>query len=230
MDLKKFKENLNKIKEPFEPLNNVVPEKRYVAFIDILGFGKQIIDNLEETINIYQKILNDLRIVEILDSCVSVQIYSDSMLLTSTKLMPLANVVNAVLMQTLRCGFLVRGGIGYGEHVESSNGPNFYVISQALVNAVEVEKTIKYPCVAFHESVHIPEKYWNAELSTYSRTILHFDGISLISPLNIFWGTSAISIVTRLSERYPEHKQKYDWFLNLCSAIVRGDDMIPNKI
>ena len=227
MKLQIDKEKLKSISEPFEPLKNAVPEDKYVAFIDILGFGNQVLMKFEKIISIYQEILDDIRIVDVVKHNVSIQIYSDSILLSSTELAPLTQVVKTILMQTLRKGFLVRGGIGYGQHVEVCDGPNFYVISQALVHAAAVEKSIKHPCVAFHESVHIPVEHWRAEVPPFLRTILYFDGISIVSPLNIFWGTSAIGIVTTLSEQFPEHKDKYNWFLRLCDAIVREDAMVP---
>ena len=228
MDIEINKEKLNSIQEPFEPLKNAVPENKYVAFIDILGFGNQVINKFENTISIYQEILGDILIVEVVKTNVSIQIYSDSIVLSSEELHHLILVVNTVLMQTLRRGFLARGGIGFGNHVEVHDGHNFYIISQALVNAAIVEKSIKYPCVAIHDSVRIPEEYWMGEVPPILRTILHFEGISLVSPLNMFWGTSAIGIASYLSEQYPKHKGKYDWFLRLCEAIFREEKMVPN--
>lgn len=229
MELQIDKEKLETINEPFEPLKNVVPENKYVAFIDILGFSNQVLEKFDKITEIYQEIIDSVRIVEVVKNDVSIQIYSDSILLSSTDLNPLTLVVNTILMQTLRNGFLVRGGIGYGQHIEVYKGPNFYVISQALVHAAAVEKSIKHPCVAFHKSVHIPEEYWNTELPPLLRTILHFDGISLVSPLNMFWGTSAVGIVTTLSEQFPDYKEKYDWFIGLCEAIGNENAMTPGS-
>jgi len=225
MDLQFYKDKLEELKHPLKPLKGVEPEEKYVAFIDLLGFSKHVLDKFEKTIEIYQQIIDNIRIVDVVKHNVSVQIYSDSILLTSSELSPLVQVVSTVLMQTLRNGFLARGGVGFGQHVEVYNGSNFYVVSQALVNAVAVENKIKRPCVAFHNSVAIPEEYWDTKVSPFSRKILHFDGISLISPLNVFWGTSAISIAKSLSEKFPDYKEKYDWFLSLCEAIARGDSL-----
>jgi hypothetical protein len=63
VELQIDKEKLEAITEPFEPLKGSVPEDRYVAFIDILGFSNQLIEKFENTIEIYQEILDNFRIV-----------------------------------------------------------------------------------------------------------------------------------------------------------------------
>lgn len=225
MDLQIDKDKLEALEHPFEPLKNVVPEEKYVAFIDLLGFSKQVLDKFDETKGIYNQIIDYMQIVDVVKHNVSVQVYSDSILLISSELLPLARIVKKILMITLHNGFLARGGVGFGRHVEVYNGSNCYVISQALVHAVAIEKTIKRPCVALHDSVAIPEKCWKTEDPPITRAILHFDGISLVCPLNVFWGRSAISLTKSLSEQFPDYREKYDWFLSLCEAIMRGDSL-----
>jgi hypothetical protein len=223
------REELKNIKTDIDYFKGIEAEKKYVAFLDILGFGNQVVNEFEKTIEVYQRVLNSLRALNIFDLGVSTQIYSDSILFACSELYPIVMVVQAAQWQTLFCDCLVRGGIGYGDHLEVMDGKNYFVISQALVHAVQIEKTIKRPCVAFHDSVKIPSKYWNAEIPPVVRGVVHFDGISLVSPLTFFWGTSAITRAYGLAEDYPEHKDKYEWFIKLCEAILNGNPLVPQN-
>jgi hypothetical protein len=130
-------------------------------------------------------------------------------------------------MQTLFHDYLVRGGIGYGKHIEVSDKGNLYVVSQALVQAVEVEKIIKYPCVALHESVQVPADCWISEIENLYRGLLYFDGIRLVNPFNMAWGESAAIRVNMMLDECPEHRPKYEWFLKLFNAVMSDKPLIP---
>jgi len=217
---------------PFRLLKDRIGDKRYVAFVDILGFAREVRDNFDSVLDVYQQVLEGLQIFEALPSigmhhAVSLRIYSDSFILTAETLSPLVRIVKGLHMVTLAHDCLVRGGIGYGRHIEASNGANFYVISQALVQAVEVEKRVKRPCVALHESIQVPGDLWNSDQSPFSRGLLFFDGLRMVNPFSVFWGRTAAARVSRLVELYPDHRAKYEWFFSLYEHVVSDKKLVP---
>jgi hypothetical protein len=129
-------------------------------------------------------------------------------------------------MITLLQDCLVRGGIGFGKHVEATSDGHFIVVSQALVRAVSVEKSIRHPCVALDDSVQIHDGYLDGSFSPIQRGVLRFDGIRMICPFNALWGHSAMTRVAMLYERYPQHSEKYDWFLWLYDAFHDGRPLV----
>jgi hypothetical protein len=208
--------------EPFEDANISVA---YVAVIDVLGFGRQIEDDFTTALDTYRKILHGVEILEGHD--ISLSIYSDTILVSSQNFLPLVKTVQTLYMVTLFANCLMRGGIGYGLHVDQESGANTFVVSQALNRAMEVEKQIKYPCVTLHSSVSVPDIFWLEEADTLLRPLLYFEKITLVNPFNAMWGVSARNRVEKMSEQYPEHREKYDWFLRLHDAVMRREALVP---
>jgi hypothetical protein len=126
-------------------------------------------------------------------------------------------------MITLLQDCLIRGGIAFGKHIESTNDQDFIVVSQALVHAVAIEKSIRHPCVAIHSSVQLPDWALDPRLHPLERGVIRFEGIQMICPFNPLWGHSAMTRVAMLYEQHPEHAEKYDWFLRLYDAFHSGD-------
>ncbi|MBI5603502.1 MAG: hypothetical protein HY879_09100 [Deltaproteobacteria bacterium] len=225
--LKDLKARTKKLDEPFKPFKGEKLSNQYVAFVDILGFGREVNENFCNLLENYEKMLDFIRIPQSISLNVTVKVFSDSFIISSRNIHQLSEVVKGLHMMTLANDFLIRGGIGFGSHIEVQKETDLYVVSQALNRAVEVEKEIKMPCVALHESVEIPDEWWNPDVSPFMRKILYFDGIRLISPFNVFWGTTARLRVASMSKKYPEHRDKYDWFLKLYEAVISGDPLIP---
>jgi hypothetical protein len=132
-----------------------------------------------------------------------------------------------VLMQTLFNDLLVRGGVGFGRHIEKSGEGRLQVVSQALVKAVQTEKRTNFPCVALDESVVTDESWWPREVPNQHRGLLYFEGIRLVNPCNLGWGQSAGMRVVQLRELHPTHAEKHDWFLRLHSAIMDDEPLVP---
>lgn len=228
MKSKNVKRNILDIEVPFRPFKDKAADERYVAFVDILGFGRKVRDDFGSMLEIYEKVLEATQIIDALRSSgVSIRIYSDAFVLTSANLSTLTQIVTGLHMLTLAHDCLVRGGIGFGKHIEASHGDNWFILSQALVQAVEVEKRVKRPCVALHEDIEPPMDWWDRGQNSFSRRLLFFDGITLVNPFSILWGRTAANRVSRLSERYPEHREKYEWFLSLYDKVVSGEALIP---
>ena len=199
----------------------------YLAFVDILGFGDRVKRGFDEVLKVYDDVLHSAEILKGMREEVIVRVYSDAFLLSCERLGPLVGVIQGLHMQTLSHDCLIRGGIGYGEHIEAADDNNLYVVSQALVKAVDVEKSIKYPCVAFHPEIVIPQEWWKTNVHPIYRGVLCFEGIKLVNPFNRYWFQSSMTRVAMAKRETPEHKEKHDWFLRLYEAVASGQLLVP---
>lgn len=198
-----------------------------MAFLDILGFGRQTLNKFDETVEAYNEIINTSRWHEQLSPDLTLRIFSDSIILTSAHLGAVINAVNVMQMFALWNNRLVRGGVAHGEHLDVSQAGNTYVVSKALVKAVALEKTIKKPCVAIDPDISIPASWWNIGYPNSQRSILYFDRMTIVSPFNIVWGHSAMTRVAMMCEEHPEHADKYNWFLKLYEAWTQPTPLVP---
>jgi len=222
------------------PFKGVKPENHYVAFVDILGFGSQIERNFETMLSVYENLVGDSQeLHESLENTaaflgmrldVTLKVFSDAFLLTSSHLDGLIHAVKAIHMVTLFHDCLVRGGIAYGKHLEVNDSRNIYVVSQALVKAVGIEKKIRHPCVAIHDDVEIPGEWWDPACSNFQRGVLYFEGMRIVNPFNLFWGFSAMRRVRRLLDQYSQHSKKYQWFLKLYEVVGSDIPLIPPNV
>lgn len=215
---------------PYRPFLGIVPEIKYVAFIDILGFSNSVQNKFDKMISVYQNILKHWSWHYDYYSDVSLRIYSDSLLLSSFNFINLIDSIVNLNMVTLWDNFLIRGGIGYGKHIEVIEKDNFLVLSHALIEAVQIEKTIKYPCVALSPKIDIEIEWWDPRPSNFLRKLLFFEDLIVVNPFNIAWGYSAKSKVLKLLEQFPEHEAKYQWFLNLYEAVISDEPLIPEWV
>lgn len=215
------------LRTPYRAFAGKEPEQKYIAFLDILGFGNAVLDQFESTLKIYEALLDKLRILKCIEMGVSIQVASDSIILTSGSLESILSMCKLAHAVTLLEHCLIRGGIGYGKHIDVKDGDNGYVVSQALVNAVHVEKTVRWPCVAIHHDIRIDPKFWFPRNRAISRSVVRYEGLNLVCPLNLFWGSTAIDRVEQMKEQFPEHSKKYDWFLSFAEQILIGAELVP---
>jgi hypothetical protein len=117
---------------------------------------------------------------------------------------------------------IVRGGIAYGDHKKDKKNGIRFIVSAGISKAAAIEKTVKWPCVAIHPDIEIPDEFWVQE----TRPLLYFEGIRLVSPFTLYWFLSASLRVQKLAEQYPEHAAKYEWFLRLYEA-AKVDPLVP---
>jgi len=204
-----------------------VPQYRYVAFVDVLGFGGHILRDFEGAFSLYKKLLEEWHGIwrPGVGHEVAITIYSDALLLTTSDLLELSRAVNGLSFVSLMNSTLVRGGIGFGKHVEVHDGGSVDVVSEALTRAVDVEKHVRFPCVGLHESVDIPPDWW--KLPNIARPIIHFEGITFVNPFGAFWSRSAAGRVQVLKEKYPDQHVKHDWFLRLYDSFENNVPLIP---
>ncbi|HXS37260.1 MAG TPA: hypothetical protein VN721_11215 [Flavipsychrobacter sp.] len=204
---------------------------KYVAFCDILGFSNLVLNEFDKTIRIYR----DFRIEidkrnELIGILVSV--YSDSIIIVDDDLMKVAEAAQLLQWTTLRHGWLVRGGIGYGKHWKESNNNNLFIVSEALVKAVNIEKSIKYPVIAIDSGIKIGLEYWLHGFvhSVFDLPIIHHLSTTIINPFNNYWFKSAEIKLKKLRSCNENHIHKYDYLLELIEAINLRQSFLPQEI
>lgn len=213
-----------------EPRLRALPrENRYVAFLDILGFGHRVEEDFEDALETYDEVFEQLRYLgPNMFPSLSLSVISDSILVTSPNFWEIVQVCSSLQFLTLTRDCLLRGGIAFDAHLQTVAGDNLYVVSRALVAAVRLERTISRPCVAIHSSVSIPPSaYLRPNQSNFERLLLFFDGLWIVNPFNPLWGHSAMTRVCQLQDRYPQYAEKYEWFLRLYQAVRDGAPLIP---
>ena len=144
-------------------------ENKYCAFIDILGF-KDRVKNFESALRYYQAYFAIYHSLEEMhdqlvktvqstlpeqkeDSTVQNCCFSDSIILSSSDWKSLLFRICNIMSFMLSLKFIFRGGIGYGRHFSNTTDSNFYVVSEGLVSAVEIENSVaKYPRIVLHKS------------------------------------------------------------------------------
>ena len=204
---------------------------KYVAFCDVLGFSYAVLNHFEQTIKLYKEFKERISDWPFPDK-VEVSVYSDSILIVCDKLDPLLYAVQSLCFATLTQNWLIRGGIAYGKYWEDRSNGNLFVVSDALVRAVKLESTIKVPAIALSPEVEIPLPSWIPRFADdlFSSPILHFDGLNIVNPFNRFWFKSAINRVVQLQDAYPQHNDKYNWFLSLADAVEANDFLVPQSV
>jgi hypothetical protein len=214
----------------YRPFKGIIPESKYVAFIDILGFSKSVEGNFDKMITSYQKILERLKDTTYYVPEVSVKIFSDSLLLISSKLGNMVTMVNLLHFATLSENWMIRGGIGFGNHIELDDSGDYYVLSHGLIEAVSIEKSIRNPCVAVSPRINVPPHWWTPLESNFLRGLLYYKDIIIVNPFGIMWGYSAMTRASLLLDQYPEHEEKYNWFINLYKAVNSDKPLIPDWV
>jgi hypothetical protein len=203
---------------------------RHVAFLDVLGFSAKVLSDFNGTVSLYEELVSGWQIHNRVYSQVQLTIYSDSMILVSNELPPLLQAVTSLHMITMGLSCMLRGGIATGLHVSSSGGQDIYVVSEPLTRAAALEKIVRDPCVAIHESVEIPDRWWPANLPNVHRPILWYEGRRIVNPFHRYWYRSGQIRAKELRALYLDHRSKYDWFIRLYEAVGREDPLIPPEL
>lgn len=211
-------------------LSKTSPEQRFVGFLDVLGFSRIVTADFAGAVNLYDEFLasiNRCRGIEELE--VSTRILSDSILLVSPRLRDVVVASNVMQFAALFSNCLLRGGIATGKHVERAKDGDLFVVSEALVHAAELERTVKHPCVAVHTNAEpfiFPARTFTN--SNFERLLLYYDNRWIVNPFGVMWGTSAATRVELLKDAHPEFADKYDWFLGLYEAVRTGRRLLPD--
>ncbi len=199
------------------------PELVYACYADILGFSAKTTQDFNGAAETYRELVGRWRLQRELYPDVRLRIYSDALLLTTGDLGRLIQAAQTLSFVCLLANVLIRGGISYGMHIEVSEAGNFYVLSEALVRAVEIEKNIKHPCIAIDPKIAIPPGWWADGVRNIERGILKYEGLTIVNPTNVMWGVSAGTRAAILAEQYPEYADKYHWFYQLVQAVLKDE-------
>lgn len=198
---------------PFTDLN---PDTCYVAFIDILGFGQQVLDAFDQTLDVYEEIINDCFYLGKWHDTVKLNIYSDSIILVSARIEPIIEVAVMVELTALKNYYLVRGAIGFGKHIENTQNGNVYMISEALVNAVRLEKEIKMPCIVLQSSIKIPDTV----IADPRRLVVNYESKYILNP---FWESKDLrDSLIAMAAAAKRDKNKYDWLIRFYDATTES--------
>jgi hypothetical protein len=198
---------------------------QYCGFIDILGFGDATQRDLPAVLSLYEELLEDADWLQASRAPVRVSVYSDSFVLVSPDLARLIMCARSLQFMLLFKDCLVRGAIAYGDHAEGEKAGTRFIVSAGISKAAAFEKKIKWPCVALHPDLEIPDYAWADE----QRYLLYFDGLRIVNPFNIAWYKSAGARARHMKKAHPEHAAKYDWFLRLFEAHAT-ERLIPEDV
>ncbi len=205
-------------------------ETRFVAFCDILGFSNRILVDFGQALEVYKQFgdsLSDEKFKE-----VHATMYSDAILLTADSLARLLVAVQMLWFLALRNDLMIRGAITKGRYWEKRQGDHLLVASDALVRAVNLEKSVGVPAVVIADDVEIPDEYWMGRFAygPFGTALLHFRDRNIANPFSIAWGYSAATRARMLMDESPAHKDKYLWFLALYEAVKNGQELIPPAV
>jgi len=226
------------VTEPESPSPTQAVDKRlYLAYCDILGFSNLIQNQFDSALEAYRAfahLFSDPAHGQIFPD-VRATMYSDAILVTAETLPPVLKAVQNLWFQALVHDLMIRGAITHGRYWEERKDGHLFVVSDALVRAVKLERTISVPAVVIADDVEIPEDYWRARFCDDARgqfitPLLHFRDRNIVNPFNIMWGYSAGTRARQLTEKYPEHKDKYLWFLALYEAVWNRELLIPQSV
>lgn len=209
-------------------LSELEPTEQYVGLLDVLGWNRYVKTDFKRAVEVYDWILDNCDFVKGLTNVPSMRIFSDSILLVSSELSSIVAAANTLQYAALFQDCLLRGGIARGKHVELGSQAQLYVVSEALTHAATLEKEVKKPCIVLDPGIvpRIPSPVLRT-INPFQRLILFFDGLWIVNPFNIAWGVSAATRVTQLKERYPEHSDKYNWFLSLYDTVKSWGPLEP---
>lgn len=207
-------------------------QTKYVAFCDILGFSHAVVEDFEGTLCLYADFMRLLSSYDVFPRKVKLTAYSDAILLVCDELPPLLSAVQGVAFFAGTNDFLIRGGIAHGRYWEQHRDGHMFVVSDALIEAVRLEGQVGVPAVVLSPKIEIPVEYWVprfANGSPFATPLLHFRGLSIANPFGLYWGTTAGIKACARKERYPEHAEKYDWYLDLLAALKADEPLVPQS-
>lgn len=231
-----------------EPATEEIPEpiieKKYVAYCDILGFSAAVTRDLKATISLYREFVNFAVGFSDNFNDTKITIYSDAILIVGDNLAPVLSTIQSLWFAALTHDYLIRGGVAYGDYWSEEKDGHFFVVSDALVQAVKLEASVSVPAVVLADDIDIPEHLWayrfrstNSDGSfdtsnedgrpIFRMPLLHFRDRNIVNPFNKYWFASALNRVRQMLEAHPEHSIKYNWYLALGKAVDEDKALIP---
>jgi|HubBroStandDraft_4_1064222.scaffolds.fasta_scaffold03255_6 hypothetical protein len=155
---------------------------RYVAFCDILGFSNRILSDFNATQKAYQEFAS-LMSNPVVEE-VTTTMYSDAILMTGESLGKILSAVQSVWFFALAQNLMICGAITQGRYWEQRNGHHLFVVSDALVRAVKLERSVGVPAVVIADDGGLESRTnsapsrraswltWSCSMRTHWRTSL----------------------------------------------------------
>lgn len=223
--------------------------KQFCVFIDILGF-KNKINNFEEALKYYKQFFtvyeafdklhdsisdsvsdalqNDTPKKERSKVYVDNMVFSDSILLYSTDWKALLFRVSNVMSWLLSLGFFFRGGVGYGKHYSDIQLGQVHIVSEGLVQAVEIESKISnYPRIVIsQQALDEIVAQMNSLYDLNNMLIQSEDNLWFVNPFFLNPDISPIhECVEKNIEKYCSERfvEKYVWMQALCRYFYRQE-------
>lgn len=216
--------------------------QQFCAFIDILGF-KNKMKNFDKALEFYRKYIATYDAIDKMHSSMlqsisnalqqnhpptedlknSVEniLFSDSIILYSADWKSLLFRLANTMSWLLSLGFLFRGGVGYGKHYSNIQLGQMHIVSEGLVQAVEIESCIsKYPRIVIGQSAL--DEVTTQMNSLYDLNNMLIQGEDDLWFINPFFLNPDISPIYETIERdikkYHSEKfiEKYTWMQKLC--------------
>lgn len=208
-------------------------DTRYLAYCDILGFSARILTDFENTLKSYREFSKQMSGPASNVKDVQTTMISDGIMMTGMSLDRVLVATQSLWFWALAHNFMIRGAITKGRYWEQRQGNHLFVVSDALVRAVRIEKSVGFPAVVIADDVEIPESYWVARFKpsgAFVTPLLHFRDRNIVNPFNLMWGQSARHRASLLMNEHPEHKDKYLWFIALYEAVAGGEQLVPPDV
>jgi hypothetical protein len=214
-----------------DELDIPTPLPKYVAYCDVLGFSNSVLANFEIASRAYAQFRSTIRDFPFHKE-VRISMYSDSIVIVSDKLNPVLSATQTLWFVALANQWMLRGGIAYGHYWERKEDGNVFVVSDALVRAVRVEKSIKVPAIGVSDEVVIDDLIWAVRWrhGIFVVPVLHYEGRTIANPFNLYWFTSAKMRARTMLEEFPDYREKYEWFLSLSESVGRDDILVPDEV
>ena len=205
-------------------------ENKYVAYCDILGFSNSVINDFDKVITIYKDFRTEIDKYDFLE--LKISIYSDSILIIANDIIEITKAVQILLWTTLRYNWIIRGGIAYGKHWKESDENNLFIVSEALVKAVNLEKIINHPIVVISDEINLGMEYWILGFyhTVFDLPIINYDNHNIVNPFNNYWFKSAEITINNLKDKYIDHTHKYEYLLGIIKAIKANKEFIPRIV
>lgn len=221
---------------------------RFVAFLDVLGFSGRVCESWEETVDAYQALMGELDVLrevgrpqilgaekmsqlrEFLDGAAierlqqgwqaTIRLISDSIVIVGPNLIGVTLAAQFVQQRAALAGFLVRGGLAYGRHLDFESEVHVPTVSEALIRAVAAERRQPFPRVILDDSVVALRSSFDPS-SDLNSLLLFGDGFWFVNPFSPMWGCSMLGHVEQVRDLYSnaETRPRYDWLLDLGDSL-----------
>lgn len=206
-----------------------VKENKYVAFVDLLGFGERVARDWAEAVTSYERFVRTATTLRhrshrarfMPETLPEVQFWSDAAVIVGDDLRSVAEACQDIQTGALFAGVLVRGAVSKGAHAHVEHGRHAFVVSEALVRAVGLEKRAHYPRVLVDRDAGLADEARRHLQAGHGSFMFAEDGECMVLPFIPDWAKREPTEMFALygpeldhliaSCQDPRHLPKYEW-------------------